>query len=454
MKRIGLVAQREFLTTVGTKGFVFGLVLMPALVLVVIAVAPRLMSARSPQVRGDVAVIDPTGRVTSELRAALDPAAIEARRAESVRRTLSEAAPAVGQAAGGNQAVQRAIGPVPALRLVERPADADLQREKDWLISQPSGENHLALVVLHPDAVTRPDGRAEYGGYDLYVSSTLDDATESVIYEGLRQAIVGARLRASDLDRSAVEATMRVARPRSVIVAAGGEQQAQRGFNRALPFILGMMLFIGVIVGGQTLMTSTIEEKSSRVVEVLLAAVSPFELMAGKLLGQLGVGLVALAVYVGFGLFALFSFAMLGLVDPKLLAYLLVFFLITYLLFGALMIAIGAAVNQIADAQSLMGPVMLMLLLPYMLTTIIGRAPNSLFAVTASFVPPFNSFIMMARLASDAPPPAWQPLLTIVIGLAAALGCVWFAAKVFKVGLLMHGKPPNFATLIRWARMA
>jgi ABC-2 type transport system permease protein len=456
MKRILLVAQREFLATVGTKGFIIGLLMMPALFLLFAVFGPRIINSRSPQVRGDVAVVDPTGQVTAELRTALDPATIAARRTENVQRAVAQAAPALGRA-NASTAAQAALGQIPQLRLVDRPAGADVQREKDWLLApaaDPQAAPHLALVVMHPDAVVRRAGTPDYGTYDLYVSRALDDATEGVIYEGLRQALVSARLRASSLDQGAVEATMRVTRPRSVVVAADGEQAAQRGLNRTLPFAFGLLLFIGVIVGGQTLMTSTIEEKSSRVVEVLLAAVSPFELMAGKLLGQLAVGLVVMALYIGLGSAALFSFAMFGLVDLSLVAYLMVFFLITYLIFGAMMIAIGAAVNQIADAQSLMAPVMMLLIIPYALTTMIGRAPNSTFSVILSFVPPFNTFIMMARLASEAPPPAWQPLLTIVIGLAAALACVWFAAKVFKIGLLMHGKPPNIATLIRWARAA
>jgi ABC-type Na+ efflux pump permease subunit len=213
-------------------------------------------------------------------------------------------------------------------------------------------------------------------------------------------------------------------------------------------------MFVAVLMGGQSLMTSTVEEKSSRVVEVLLAAVSPFQLMTGKLLGQLAVGLLTLAIYLGLGLLALYSFAMLGVIDPMLIVYFLVFFLITYLVFGALMMSIGAAVNQIQEAQSLMGPVMLLLILPYMLSPMVGRAPNSPLSVALSFIPPINSFAMMTRMASDAPPPPWQVWLTVLVGIGAVYVAIWFAAKVFKVGLLMHGKPPNVATLIRWARQA
>jgi ABC-2 type transport system permease protein len=125
-----------------------------------------------------------------------------------------------------------------------------------------------------------------------------------VLVESIRQGLVNARVRASNLDVQAVEATLRVRRPTATIVTETGEQQSLPGFRAMLPFALAMLMFMGVIVGGQTLMTSTVEEKSSRVVEVLLAAVSPFELMAGKLIGQLGIGLLTTGVYLALGILA------------------------------------------------------------------------------------------------------------------------------------------------------
>jgi ABC-2 type transport system permease protein len=453
MKKIGLVARREFLTVAGNKGFVIGLLIMPALIALIAAIGPRIIGARSPEVRGDVAVIDPTGRVSAELRQTLSPQAIEARRTENARRAIGQVAPGAGSAAT-QQAVQAASGQIPVLTLVERPADADLQREKPWLLEGTPEQRHLAIIVVHPDAVVRKEGQEEFGAYDLFVARNTDADTETAVVDSLRQALVNSRLTAASLVPRDVEATMRVSRPRSVIVGPGGEQQAQRAFTRMLPLILGVLMFVGVIIGGQSLMTSTIEEKSSRVVEVLLAAVSPFQLMAGKLLGQLGVGLLTISLYIGLGVLTLWSFAMFGLVDPMLIVYLLVFFMITYLVFGALMMSIGAAVNQMAEAQSMMGPVMILLMLPYILSPMIGQAPNSTFSVAVSFIPPINTFAMMSRLASDAPPPAWQVWLTVLVGLGAAVAAVWFAGKVFRIGLLMHGKAPNFATLIRWARAA
>ena len=129
-----------------------------------------------------------------------------------------------------------------------------------------------------------------------------------------------------------------------------------------VPFVFVGLLVFGVMIGAQTLMTSTVEEKSSRVIEVLLSAVSPLELMAGKILGQMAVSLLVLALYIGIGVLMLSSFAMLGLLDPWLIVYLVIFFLITYFLFASVFGAIGAAVNEMREAQALVTPVMLVLM--------------------------------------------------------------------------------------------
>jgi len=458
MNKIWLIAQRDFLTTISNRGFLFGLFIMPLLIAVGVLFGPRLLSAaRSPQVVGRVVVMDPTGHVLPALRSTLSPSAIETRRAEDARRTLADVPEA--NRAMAESAMQSARGNIPNLTIEERPADATslasrVATEKQALSSGDLAGRPLALIVIHRDSVDRADQSGEFGTYDLYASQSLDAATETVIYESLSEALVQARLAAAKLDQQQVDAMTRVRRPTSTIVTAAGEQRAQRKFMQMLPFLVGVFIFVGVITGGQTLMTSTVEEKSSRVVEVLLAAVSPFQLMAGKLLGQSAVGLLAMAIYLGLGLLALYSFAMFGIIDPMLIVYFLVFFLITYLVFGALMIAIGAAVNQVQDAQSLMGPVMLLLLVPYMLSPMIGAAPNSTLSVVVSFIPPMNTMAMMARMASDSPPPAWQVWLTVVVGFGGACAAIWFAGKVFKVGLLMHGRPPNIATMIRWAREA
>ena len=457
MKRVWLVAQREFLAAVMNKGFVIGLLVMPVVVGLLIMVMPRLMRAQGSQIRGEVAVIDPTGQIFDGLRAALTQEAITKRRTDVARRALENAPAPVRDVAGesSNAAIEQAMGAAPALTLVQRAATADVQSEKRWLTGTvaESAPRHLALVVIHPDAVSQ-NAKTEYGGYDIYIPDNTDERVETTIYDAMREALVTARVRAHNMDRAQVEAVMNVRRARSVTVTAGTERQTNVGFNRFLPFIFAGLLVFGILIGGQTLLTQVIEEKSSRVIEVLLSALSPLELMAGKILGQMAVSMLVLALYVGMGLLMLTSFAMLGLVDPLLIVYLIVFFLVGYLVFASVFAAIGAAVNEMREAQSLMTPIMLLLMAPWFFAQAIGRNPDSAFSVAMSLVPPVNTFAMMVRLASTTPPPLWQVGLSLVIGVASAIACMWFAAKIFKVGLLMHGKPPTLGTLIKWARMA
>ncbi|HEU4620165.1 MAG TPA: ABC transporter permease [Gammaproteobacteria bacterium] len=453
MSKVLQIAWREFRVTVMSKAFIIGLLLLPAMGALMAVLVPRLFNLNNVEVKGEVAIIDPDGRVADALAAALDPAAIEARRkadAERVTRSLPGAAQAV---AGG--AVQRSIEAAAAvdLRLV-RPEEHDVEREKAWLYAAPSPLKHLALIVVHPDAVSPAEPGGRYGSYDLYVPPHLDDRVEGEIRRNLHDAIVAARVRSLGLDIGAIAAAMDVPRVPAVTVSAEQERRAVSGLNILAPLAFGFLLFMGVMTGGQALLTSTVEEKASRVIEVLLSAVSPMQLMAGKLLGHMAVSLVAMSVYVGLGLMLLTTFAVLGLVDLSLIGYLVIFFVLTYLVLGSLMMAVGSAVNDMREAQTLMTPIMILIILPWLLWMPISRDPNAAFSVAMSFVPPVNSFVMLLRMASSTPPPLWQVWASIGVGAVAVFGAVWFGAKVLRIGLLMYGKPPNLATLIRWARAA
>jgi ABC-2 type transport system permease protein len=111
-------------------------------------------------------------------------------------------------------------------------------------------------------------------------------------------------------------------------------------------------------------------------------------------------------------------------------------------------------VNELREAQALVMPITMMMMTPWLFWYPIVRDPNSAFSTVLSFVPPVNTLVMMLRLASTAPPPLWQVWLSIGIGAGAAGLTLWFASRVFRIGLLMYGRPPNLATLIRWARQA
>jgi ABC-2 type transport system permease protein len=143
---------------------------------------------------------------------------------------------------------------------------------------------------------------------------------------------------------------------------------------------------------------------------------------------------------------------MTGAIEAGLIAYVLLSYFIAYFVIASLMAAIGAAVNELREAQTLLTPFMVILLAPWLLWLPISRNPDSTLAVVTSFVPPVNTFAMLLRMTSNSPPPFWQVALSLAVGVASVGAAFWFAGKVFRVGLLMHGKPPNVRTLIRWAR--
>ncbi len=453
--RILHVALRDFLATVMTKGFIIGLLIAPAIGGVMFLVGPRLFDDSQYQIEGEYAVVDPTGAVLPAMSAVLDPEAVAERRLNEFRRTLGDAPEAVRGMAEATigQSMDAALGPAPDVRLRALPADADVEAAKAWLNEEPDGPRHTALIVIHEHAVAA-GGAQGLGSYDLFVPPGLDERDLDFIHDSVRDAIVDARVAARSLDRGELDALLRVPRPRSTTVGPDAERETVGGLNTMLPMAFMILMFIGVMSGGQTMLTSMIEEKSTRVVEVLLSAVSPMELMAGKLIGGVAITLVMLGLYIAMGLALLATFSLFGLLDPWLIVYLAIFFLIGFFLFGSLMLAVGAAVNDMTEAQTLQMPLMLVLMVPWFIWPAVSRNPGSTFAVVVSHVPPLNTFGMLLRLGSSQPPPWWEVWLSIAVGLASVVGAVWVAAKVFRIGLLMYGKPPDLKTLIRWVRAA
>lgn len=448
MKKVFQIASREFVVIVTSKAFLIGLLFLPVMV-TVIASFGAYFASQSFLASGEVAVIDPTGRVAERMESALEEGTDAARLAELARLAAIQGA--------SSDDLEDALSLAPDFTLLARPRDADLEAEKAWLL-EPSdgveGQRHLALAVIHPDAVEPARDGAEYGTYDLYVGPDMDVRAEIAVHAALREAITSLRIEARGYDRQVIDRLTRVPRVRSVTVTEDAERATVSGLNFILPMAFVFLLFMGVMGGGQGLMTSTIEEKSSRVVEVLLSAVSPMQLMAGKLLGHMSVSLVGMSIYLAAGLVALTSFSLFGLLEPKLIVYLFIFFVITFFVLGSLMMAVGAAVNELNEANSLMMPLMIVLMLPWFMSFTVSRNPSSTLSIALSFIPPVNSFGMLLRMASNEPPPAWQVWLSIGVGVASVYGAVWVAAKIFRIGLLMHGKPPDFRTMLRWVRNA
>ena len=218
-----------------------------------------------------------------------------------------------------------------------------------------------------------------------------------------------------------------------------------------LPFLFTLLLFLTIITVSQALITSTLEEKANRVIEVLLSSVSPFELMAGKILGTCAVGLTLMAIWASGGVLGL-KLNGLDVVSGGQLGLCFVFYLLGFVLFASLMVAVGSACNTLKEAQNLLAPVMAVLTFSMFFLVAVGKDPHGTLSRVLSMIPIFTPFLMMTRIAATPPPPAWEIALSIALLAGSALLAIRLAARVFRVGVLMYGKPPTFRELGRWMR--
>jgi ABC-2 type transport system permease protein len=457
MKRILHVAAREFASTVLTKGFLIGAVVVPAIIAVAIPVIIFIISQqKAPAVVGTVAIIDPTGEVAPRLTEYLSPQAIAERRGELARR-VSEALPGMPAPDGSmDQAMAMAQGELPQLTVEVLPPDADFDEAKERIRQAVKDDPNSTIAVarIDPDAVVKRESEEQFGAFALTVMPRLDDRIIDEIRGGLRRGVLDARYQANGFEKATIQALTTVNAENTTEVTEEGERESTSAMSFILPMVMMLLVLGAVFTGGQYLLTTTVEEKSNRVVEVLLSAVSPTQLMAGKILGQMLVGLAMLTIYSGVGISALIAFSLGDLISPLDLVWMFLFFLTGYGMIASLMAAAGAAVNDLREAQTFMTPIMMFMMIPYLMMLVIPRAPNSMLAIVLSFTPPINPFIMMLRIASNDPPPLWQILLSLLVSAAGAVVAVWLAGKIFRVGMLMFGKPPDFKTLIRWVRMA
>jgi ABC-type Na+ efflux pump permease subunit len=210
------------------------------------------------------------------------------------------------------------------------------------------------------------------------------------------------------------------------------------------------ILFLVVMATAPQLLNSVLEEKMSKISEVLLGSVSPFELMMGKLVGNLGIAVVLATIYVGgaYGLAAYYGYA--NVLSPGILAAFVLFLFLAILINGSMYMAVGAACSELKDAQSLMMPVMILSTFPIYIWFAVIQSPSSPLSVGMSLFPFATPYLMLMRMTLTPAPPAWQVALSVVLTTLTSIACVWAAAKIFRTGLLMQGKAPTFRELARW----
>jgi ABC-2 type transport system permease protein len=232
----------------------------------------------------------------------------------------------------------------------------------------------------------------------------------------------------------------------------------------AFAYILFLLLYMVLVIWGQQVMQGVLEEKSSRIIEVVISSVKPFELMMGKLTGiclvgltQFGIWLVTLAAVSAPGVIAsiagLPEGVKLPMITPVMVFHFLLLFVLGFFVFSTLYAAIGASFNNLQEAQQVAGVAVFFLVVPVFLMIRIINDPSSTFAVVTSLIPLFTPLLMTLRISLEMPP-LWQILLAYALTFGFLLGMVWICARIYRVGILMYGKKPTFQELWKWIRYA
>ena len=428
MNKIFIVAQSEFSTLVRSKAFIISVILMP------IVMGGSILLVRATKDTVDVkdrafAYIDHSGVIGPAL--------------EEVAKMTNAAADAP-KGRTGPRFLPQAISP----------GDRNLDEVRLELSRKVKAKELFAFVEFPADIVS-PDTK----GRILYYSDTPSytalptwlrvTAARIVEVMRFRNAGVDPVLVARLTKQIPIEQLGLVERDASGRVEA---KTVDRIRASAVPFAFLMLMYITVMSSAPQLLNSVMEEKMGRISEVLIASVTPFQLMMGKLLGSVAVSGLLAFIYIGGALAVANYWGYAGAATPGQLAWFALFLLMAVVLFGSIFIAIGSACTDLKDSQNLVTPVMLLVMLPMMTVGPILRAPDGMLATSLSMMPTAAPFLMMLRIAMAPGPPVWQVVAAVLLMLATVVLFVWAAGRIFRTGLLMQGKSASFSEMIRWVR--
>jgi ABC-2 type transport system permease protein len=421
MSKILSVIKREYIQIVRTKGFIIGTILGPVLMAAFIVI-PVLVSLVSVDKQEKIGVVDLSRNIFIELDTRLD-----AKLSDGSRRYLLER------------------------------FEPGYEKDVRETLNQKVLDKELSAYIFIPEDVME-------GGTVDYVSEHVSDFDKiRNLSSILNNIVVERRLKTEGLDPTKISAYMQPVKFSTNKVSTRGVEEDVGG-TFIIAYVLVLILYMTLFFYGSIIMRSVLEEKNSRVVEIVLSSMRPFQLMMGKILGVAAVGFTQYAIWAVFGLLATrYSRTIVSGMVPAdtgfkipsvpgyIFVYFVVFFILGYFLYATFYAAIGAMVNSEKEAQQLLMPVSMFLIIPILLMTLVLKSPDSSISIVLSIIPFFAPILMLLRICLLLPP-AVQIGGAIILLILSTLVMIWVAAKIYRVGILMYGKRPNFKEIIKWMR--
>lgn len=416
MKKILKVVKREFLTKVITKGFLIGTILGPVF-LIGIAFGPAYLMSLSSDEPMSIRVVDHTGSFIDDLR-------------QEFSDTLENGQP----------------------RFVFSEVQPENYERNEQQFRQDVEKELIDAILIIPSEVMQ-------GEPVQYMAKSVSDIDLiQKLKNGISDIVNTRRLNAAGFDPEKVKELTKKVNIQTIKVVKG--EARERGFDQeyVTSMVFLLILYMTLIVYGNSMMQSVIEEKTSRIIEILLSSTNSFQLMIGKLLGVGSVGLVQYIIWAGMalGVFFITTTSMPAISDyiyisPLVLLYFVLFFIIGFFTFSTLYLAVGAMCSDMQDTRSLSTPVTLLVVLPFIVSFMVIKDPTTETAQILSYIPFFTPLIMFLRI-SLVMPPAGEIILAIGINILGVLLITWVAARIFRIGILMYGKRPAVPEILKWIR--
>ncbi|HWS00521.1 MAG TPA: ABC transporter permease [Prolixibacteraceae bacterium] len=438
--KIGLILSREYTTRVRKKSFIIMTILMPALMAALFMLPAYFMSQDDTKVR-NIAVFDGSTIVLGQL--------------ESSDYTKYTFIP---------------------------------QEEYDKIKDNLKATNYYALLVVQPNVLnTNTVQLISASNIPFDLRNQVQNKIKAVI-EKEKMAEVIKQTSIPDLE-SRIAATKTVISVNTIKLGESGEaKKSSTEIGMILGYVFGFVIYFFILIYGQMVMQGVMEEKQSRIVEVIISSVKPFELMMGKIVGIAMVGLTQLAIWIVLGVAIIAGaqkmmpgaqnagtaqeiiaqsqmaaqastpeemdkiqevLSMLGSVNfPLIIGCFIFFFIGGYLIYSSLFAAVGAAVDATEDAQQFMMPIMMPIILSMLVMLSAIKNPEGATAFWFSMIPFTSPIVMMARIPFGVP--AWQLALSMFLLVITFVGMVWAAGKIYRTGILMYGKKASWKELAKW----
>ena len=426
MRNILLIAKREYLERVRSRSFVIMTFLIPAL-MIGVSVVPMMMATRGTNETKNMVIVSPDRQTAESIRSNIEQ--------EQDQKQNSQ--PTSGK---------RSLPPTHFTVEIDTSAT---QAERTALTEKVKNKQLDGFLWATPDAIAAH--KLDFVTRD--VSSFIDNG---VLGQIVSDALTHDALKSKGMKEEDINAALEPVKVEAQSPLGKGAPNPETMFFATLT--LTMVMYVTVLLYGVNVMRSILEEKTSRIMEVMLSTATSKEMMAGKILGVGAVGLTQVGIWAAAaGVYVSGSLAAAGslkkVLNPVLLIYFVVFFLLGYVLYSALCAAVGSMVNSDQEAQQMQMLVMMPLILAVLFIASIFQHPSSPIAVFGSLFPFTSPLVMFSRIAMQTPP-WWQIAISIALLVITIYAMVWLSGRIYRVGILMYGKKPTLPEILKWIKYA